>query len=203
LILYFQLFSLLMVTFTVTNPSSLPVPDVQVTIKNSSSSITVAVGVTDTNGQLTVGLPGTVLLPQTFNVIFWKSFYTFGTQPLVITVTGNQLVNVTATSFQPSSVIPNMCTCYCYLVDATGIPVVGEIVNAKLVSNFPFSPDSGMLATKSDIVATSDASGFVQINLIQGGTYEISAPALYLTLTNFLIPPSPYLDISTQLASNS
>jgi len=192
-----------MITITILDTNSHPVAGVQVIVKDPISHGVVTLGTTDSNGQVVLDLLGTSLLPKTYNVLFWKPFYTFGTQPLVITVTGNQTEAVTATSFQPALIVQNVCACYCYLVDATCTPVVGEIVRAKLVSNFPFSPVAGALATKTDIVATSDASGFVQLNLIQGGTYEISAPALYLTLTNFLIPAVASLDISAQLASNS
>ncbi|VVB51791.1 Uncharacterised protein [uncultured archaeon] len=192
-----------MVTFNILDGSSLPIPDVFVTIKNSTGAITVAVGRTDTNGQFVVGLPGTFLIPETFQVLFYKPFYTFGTQPYTLVVTGNQTVNITGASFQPVSNIPSVCTCYCYMVDATGVPVVGEILRAKLVSNFPFTPGTGMLATKEDIVAKTDVSGFVSLNLIQGATYEITAPALYITLTNFLVPTAASLDLSTQLQYNS
>jgi hypothetical protein len=192
-----------MITFNVTDQASLPVPGVQITLKNTTSAITVAVGYTDINGQLVLGLPGVYGNPAVFNVFFFKPFYTFGTQPYVLTVTGNQTVNVASVSFQPTPVLPNSCACYCYMVDASGAPVVGELLRAKLVSNFPFSPGSGILATKTEVEATSDSSGYVQLNLIQGGTYEISAPALYITLTNFLIPLDTSLDLSTQLRYNS
>lgn len=192
-----------LVTFNILDSSNVPIPDVLVTLKNSTGTLTVATGRTNTNGQLILGLPGTFLIPETFKVLFYKTFYTFGVQPYTLVVTGNQTVNITGASFQPVSNIPNVCTCYCYMLDATGLPVVGEMLRAKLVSNYPFTPGSGMLATKMDVIATTDVSGFVSLNLIQGAYYEITAPALYITLTNFLIPTASSLDLSTQLQYNS
>lgn len=186
------------ITFVFTDQNLLPVPGIKVTIKNTTSLITLAVGVSDINGQFTLGLPS-----GTFNVLFYKPFYSFVTQPYVLTVTTNQTVPITATSFQPTSAIPNVCACYCYLLDAMGQPVVGEMVRAKLVSDFPFSPGTSMLATKKIVEAFSDGTGYVQLNLIQGGTYEISSPALYFTLTNFKVPAVASLDLSLQLPLNS
>jgi len=192
-----------MITFNVTDQSNLPVPGVYITLKNTTSAITVAVGYTDINGQLVLGLPGVYGNPAVFNVLFYKPFYTFGAQPYVLTVTGDQTVAVSSVSFQPTPALPGTCACYCYMVDATSAPVVGELLRAKLVSNFPFTPGTGVLATKTEVEAFSDSSGYVQLNLIQGATYELSAPALYVTLTNFLIPAVASLDLSTQLFRNS
>ena len=188
------------VTFTVVDQNSNPVPDVKITVQNSTSSITLAGAYTNTNGQALVALN-----PGTYNVLYYKTFYTFTGLPQVITVpnTSSYAVNESCISFQPASTTPGICNLYAYLTDASGNIVVGEMVRAKLTSNFPYSPGLSMLATKNNVEAFSDSSGFVSLPLIIGGTYEISSPALFITITDFVIPNQASLDLSTLLPFNS
>lgn len=180
------------VTFTVLDQNSDPVPDVQITFKNTTSQITLAFGQTNINGQLTLGLPS-----GTYNVFFFKSFYTFGTQPYVLVVTTNQTVTINATSFVPASVLPNMCTLYSYILDATGQPVAGVNVRFKMITAMPF-PTTGSSLIKSGWNETStDAMGYWQLNAIQGAIIEISVPALLFSLSDFTVPAQANLDIST------
>lgn len=188
------------VTFTVLDQNTLPVPGVKITVKNSTSAINLAVIYTDTNGQAVAALD-----PGTYNVFYSKAFYAFGILPQVIVVpnVASYSVSESCTSFQPASVTPGICNVFAYLTDASGNAVVGEMVRAKLTSNFPFSPGLSMLATKSNIEVLSDSNGFVTLPLIVGGTYEINSPALFLTITDFLIPNQASLDLSTLLQFNS
>jgi hypothetical protein len=189
------------VTWNIVDQNTNPVPGVRITVKNTTSQITLAVANTDINGQATLGLPPN----STFNVLYYLPFYNFGILPqqLIIGSVPSVTVNVTCTSFQPASTTPGLCNLYAYLMDATGNPIVGECLRAKLTSVLPFSPGTGMLASKGQAEAFSDASGFVQIPLIIGGTYEINSPALYLTITDYVIPNQVSLDLSTLLQFNS
>jgi hypothetical protein len=186
------------ITFIFLDQLSNPIPGVKVTIKNQTNQITLAVGITDTNGKLVLGLP-----TGAFNVLFFKSFITFPSQPYALTVTGNATITINCVTFQPTAPAPNLCACYCYLTDASGNPVPNILFRAKLVSNFPFSPGSTMLATKDYVECISDATGFINLNLIQGGFYELSAPSLFYTLTDWQVPVQPNLDLSTLLSQTS
>jgi hypothetical protein len=186
------------ITFVFLDQNTNPIPDVKVTIKNQTNLITLAVGATDTNGELVLGLPTGV-----FNVLFFKSFISFPTQPYPLTVSGNATVTINCTTFQPTAPAPNLCACYCYLTDASGNPVANILFRAKLVSNFPYSPGSTMLATKDYVESISDATGYISLNLLQGGFYELSAPSLFYTLTDWQVPVQPNLDLSTLLGLTS
>lgn len=186
------------ITWIITDQSNNPVPGVKITVKNTTSAITLATTTVDINGQAILGLPS-----GTFNIFYYLPFYSFGAQPQVLTVTTNQTVPVTATSFQPVSANPNVCVLFSYLTDASGNPIVNEMVRAKLVSSFPYSPGTSMLASKNYIESFTDNTGFFELPLIQGGCYEISAPALYLTITDFVIPAQASLDLSTLLSRSS
>jgi hypothetical protein len=113
------------------------------------------------------------------------------------------VVNIACTTFQPTAPSPNLCNVFCYLTDASGQPIPNILVRAKLVDNYPYSAGSSMLATKGYVECISDASGYISLNLIQGSYVEISAPALYFTLTDFQIPLQASLDLSTQLGLTS
>lgn len=186
------------ITFLFLDQNSNPIPDVKVTLKNTTNLITLAVGITDTNGKLVLGLPN-----GNFNVLFFKSFVSFPTQPYALTVNGNATVTINCTTFQPTAPSPNLCACYCYLTDASGSPIANTMFRAKLVSNFPYSPGSSMLATKDYVESISDATGFINLNLIQGGIYELSSPALFYTITDFQVPVQANLDLSTLLGLTS
>jgi hypothetical protein len=186
------------ITFVFTDQNSLPIPDIKVTIKNTTNQITLAVGITDINGQVVFGLP-----TGTFNVLFFKSFISFPTQPYSLIVNGDAEVDISCTTFQPTAPSPNLCACYCYLTDAAGSPISNIMFRAKLVSNYPYSPGSSMLATKDYVESISDATGYISLNLIQGGVYEMSSPALFYTVTDFQVPAQANLDLSTLLIETS
>ncbi len=186
------------VTIHVEDQNSDPIPDVLITFKNTTSQITLAAGRTDSNGDLTLGLPS-----GTFNLLFFKAFVSFPTMPYPITVTTNETFTIEAVTFAPTAPSPNTCAAYAYIIDASGQPIQDVMVRAKLVTNYPYSAGSSTLGTKDYIQAFSDASGFVQLNLIRGAQYEISSPALFYTLTNFVCPDVDSLDLSQQLDKTS
>lgn len=186
------------VTFNVLDQLSQPIPGVAVTLKNTLGTITLAYGVTDINGQLILGLPA-----GTFNVLFFKPFVNIPGQPLVLVVTTNQTVNVSATTFQPVPPASNTCAVYGYTLDAQGQPAVGVAVRAKVVQNLPYSPVATQMLAKDWAETVSDGSGYFQLNLVIGAMYEISIPDLFFGLTNFIIPNQPNLDLSTQINATS
>lgn len=180
------------ITFNVLDQNSNPVPGVQITLKNTTSQITLAVGYTNINGQLVLGLPS-----GTYNVLLFKAFYTFGTQPISLVVTTNQSVTYNATSFVPASVLPNMCTVFSYVLDATGLPVCGINVRMKMVLNLPFASTGSSLIKAGWVETSTDATGYWSLQAIQGATVEVSIPALQFSMTNYLIPTQSSLDLST------
>lgn len=186
------------VQFILTDQNIDPVPGVAITLKNTSNQITLAYGVTDINGKLTFGLPA-----GTFNVLFYKPFVTFPTQPYSLVVTTNMTVPISVTTFQPTAPSPDLCACFAYIQDAVGQPVEGASVRAKLVVNFPYSPAANTLVGKSYVETTTDASGYFELDLIKGATYEIVAPEIYYGLTNFVIPNQANLDLSTVVNKTS
>lgn len=186
------------ITFSFTDQNSNPIPGIKTTVMNTLAQITLAVGTSDTNGRLTLGLPN-----GTFKILFFKSFIQFPTMPYTLVVNGDATVVIPCTTFQPTAPSPNTCAIFCYLVDASGQPIPNISVRGKVVSNFPNSPASSMLATKEYVESISDASGYIQLNLMQGTYVEISAPALFLTITDYLVPAVASLDLSTLLSVTS
>jgi hypothetical protein len=180
------------VTFTILDQNSNPVPNVLITLKNTTNQITLAFGQSNINGQLTLGLPS-----GTYNVLFFKSFYTFGTQPYVLTVTTNQTVTINAVSFIPLSVLPNMCALYSYVLDATGQPVAGVVVRMKMITTMPFASSGSSLIQSGWVEVQTDATGYWTINAIQGAIIEVSIPALLFDLSDFTVPVQANLDLST------
>jgi hypothetical protein len=187
-----------MITFVLTDQDALPLPGVKMTIKDSLNQITLAVGYTDANGYLTLGLP-----VGTFSVLFFKEFIQFPPQPYTLVVSADAVVNIACTTFRPTAPTPTACACYCYLTDASGRPVTGAMIRAKLVGNFPYSPGGGLLATKDYVECISDATGYVSLNLLRNAYYELSSPALYYTLTDWKVPDQDSLDLSTALNQTS
>ncbi len=175
-----------------------PIPDVQITFKNSGNTITLAMGRTDSNGDLTLALPNGV-----FHLFFLKAFVQFPTMPYEITVTGNQTFTIDSTTFQPTAPSPSLCASYIYLVDASGRPITNVVFRAKLVKNFPYSPATATLGTKDWIEVLSDGSGYVQIDLLRGATYEFSCPDTYFSVTNYVVPDQASLDLSTLIPLNN
>lgn len=186
------------VTFNVLDQNSNPVPSVQLTLKNTTSQITLAVAITDINGQVTLGLPS-----GTYNILPFRPFYSFGTLPIQIIVTTNQTFTINANSFQPTGPTANLCSLFSYILDATGQPVPGVNVRMKVITNYPFSGGSSSLLTKDWAQAESDGTGFWSLNAVIGSTIEISIPDLYISISEFIVPNQPSLDISTLLDRNN
>ncbi len=186
------------ITFVFLDQNSLPIPGVKVTIKNTTNQITLATGITDINGQLILGLP-----TSSFSVLFFKSFISFPTQPYNLIVNGNATVIINCTSFQPTAPSPSLCAAYIYLIDAGGQPISNIMIRCKVVSNYPYSSGGSTLVTKDYQSVISDGTGFCRLNLIRGAFYEISAPALFLTITDYKVPDQATLDLSTLLGVSS
>jgi hypothetical protein len=185
------------INFLITDQNSLPVSNVRVTIKNTTSQISLSQGITDINGSLILGLPN-----GTYNVLFYLPFYTIS-QPYVLNVTGNMNVPISAISFTPASTAPNMCNIYGFLNDISGNPIVGGVVRIKAITNFPFAQNVNTITGKDWSITTTDGNGYFVLPAVQNSVIEISIPQCFISISEFSVPQQPSLNIATLLNQNN
>lgn len=128
-------------------------------------------GVTDAAGELSLLLPDAT----TYWVRFFRIGNAFPTKLLIdvdsgassndFDVVGRDLLEL------PPSTVPYLCRASGYVVNTAGEPVGG----ARMGFNVTDLPEvlGGQMVMRSKVIAVSEADGYVEVELAQGGVYDV------------------------------
>jgi len=180
--------------------TSLPIPDVQVYVKNVDQSLIINKGITGVDGKYVVGLGEGI-----YKIILRKSFVDF-TIPETITVTssGTNTFTLEGSGFNASSPTqPETCVVFGTVIDLSGNYVKGAKVIASEPNGSRYNGTNKVV--KLNKQTTTDINGYFELELIkssqltpQGTMYkiEITYPGLVYS-KNVLIPDASTVEFST------
>jgi hypothetical protein len=185
------------VTFVVvdnSSPMGSPLENVVVRVYNEAGDTFVTEGTTDENGELVLLLTDMT----SYWVRFFKVEYAFDNR-LRITVdstapsntfdiVGRDLVEL------PPSAVPELCRASGYVVNVAGEPHGGAVIefNAtdlpKVVSN--------RAVVRSKIIVQSQKDGYVEVELVRGGVYDVVAQASEDEVIRTKVPDAAAVNIT-------
>ena len=153
------------VTITVTTPDDAPIPQVKVTVRDRSDTVSLAQAETDSNGEAIVALDDGYYL-----VRLMKFGYEF-VVPEELTV-----VLDTEETYEGEAITESPPTAGCqtvkgYLVLANNAGASGHVVSAQVLEKN--TDISHSLLSLQKLSVTLDASGYYELTLIKGLTYNI------------------------------
>jgi hypothetical protein len=184
------------VTFVVVDdslPSAVELEGVLVRIYSEDGSTFVTEASTDVDGRLTLDLEDLT----TYWVRFFKVGYAFNSKA-TIAVDGALLnsfdvVGRNLTTLVPST-DPNLCRASGYLVNGTGVPTQHVTMYFMLTGKPRVVGGRAMLPSK--VYATTDASGFFEVELVRNGVYDTWAAGSDDTIYRVVVPDYPNIDIT-------
>jgi hypothetical protein len=157
------------ITISVVDGVAAPVADVNVAIYDSGNTAMVTRGDTDAGGQLVVNLDD-----ATYKVRLMKGGYTF-TTPQTLVVSADASAEYTATEYTPTPASsPDLCMVFGTLLDAGGNALEGATVRVRTDA-----PDavSGNQLTTGTVEATTDATGYFELELVRNAEVVVSIQA--------------------------
>lgn len=170
--------------------------DVTVRYLSEDGLTLVTQGITDANGELTLDLEDVT----TYWVRFFKLGYAFPTRLFIDVDSGasSNIFDATATDLQvlPPSTVP-------YLCKASGYVRGGDLAPKPGIS-FTFSLTGrprvvgGQAMIPQDLIAKSDADGWLEVELVRGGVYDLVIAGMDDTVYRVVIPDRTSIEL-TQL----
>jgi hypothetical protein len=146
--------------------SSLPIPSVQVQVRNSDETVLLAAGVTDVNGVV-----GFLLDDGTYKVRLRKlGSYTFS-NPETLVVVGATQQTYQGTAFSPSAPpTPETCVVSGYTHDTGDLPISVDVV-ADLVEPRKFTSGGVQIIKGAKTVSSALADGYWEVTLTRSGEF--------------------------------
>mgnify|MGYP001587874040 CR=1 FL=1 len=178
--------------------TTLPLPDVQVYVKNDTNSMIINKGITGTDGKYMTGLRDGV-----YNLIMRKSFVDFIT-PLTLTVTGDTTAAYIGASFVPTSPgSPSTCMLYGWVVDVSGTYLRNAKVTATETQSARYS--GALKIGKLTKATITDSNGYWELELVRSSLLTPSGIPYRIVITypgfsyekEVLIPDSSSVEFST------
>ena len=140
--------------------TTLPIPDTQVYIKNSSQTLIVNKGITSVDGSYSTSLGD-----GNYNVFLKKSFVDF-TTPQSLVVSADTTTSYYGTSFSPSlPTSPDTCMLYGWISGIDGKNIKGAKVVASDAFNSSYAGSYKIGKTSKSTV--TDSNGFWEVELVR------------------------------------
>lgn len=176
----------------------LPLPDVQVYVRDTSNIMTINKGLTNDSGNYNTGLK-----EGTYQVILRKTHVDF-TVPEILTVSGDTNVTYNGVAFSPSlPIAPDTCVLYGYVMDISGNYLKNAKITATETDSNTYSGEFKVLKLVKS--TTSDVNGYWELELIYSSALtpigipykiDITYPGFNYS-ANVLIPNSASVEFST------
>lgn len=185
------------VTFVVvddTLPIGAPLEDVLVRVYSEDGSTFITEGMTDSDGELVLILDDMT----TFWVRLFKPQYAFDSKLLITTdstassntfdVVGRDLVE------HPPSAVPYLCRASGYVVNSGGQPTQGAIFEFNATDLPKVANGQGIITSK--IIVRSEEDGYVEVELVRGGAYDVIVTAGEDAVVRTKVPEKQAVDIT-------
>lgn len=187
------------VTFVVGDdslPSSLALEGVLVRVYSEDGTTFITEASTDIDGRLTIDLPDLT----TYWVRFFKVGYAFNSRS-TIAVDGALLnsfdVVARNLTIRVSSTDPNLCRVSGYLLNGSGVPTPNVTMYFMLTGKPRVVGGRAMLPSK--VYATTDKNGFLSVELVRNGVYDVWAAGTDDTVYRAAVPDYANVDITDLL----
>lgn len=168
-----------------------PIEDVLVRVFDQTNTNYITSATTDSSGTAYLTLPA----PATYQLRFFKDKVTIR-QPQFIQVLEAPIppdTNVFETTGHvytpPEAVNPRLCRCAGYFRDVTGAPRAN--VDLHIISKFSPVLLEGDAVLTERVHTRSDKNGYVQVDLIRFGKYEVTVEGFEDCIRNIEIPDAP------------
>jgi len=180
------------VTITVQTSGAVPVPNAQVTVKNSAQSAIIAYGLTDTLGQVSFALNS-----ATYKVLVSAGvgYQALAVQTLVVSGTSSATYTLTAQSVTPPADL-DYCRLYGTLSLPTGAVASNVPVRVRLSDEGAVVSSGRLISVVYDMSATTDGDGYFEIDLLRSDSLTPN--------TSYLITCAPCrVNLLASLASST
>lgn len=165
-----------------------PVEGAVVRLFDSTGTTPFGQAITDVNGVASFLLPA----PATYQARFYKSLVSF-TQPQLLDVQVAPATNEFSVSGHvfapPEAVDPRLCRCSGYFVAPNGAALPN--VDIHIIAKFDPILFQGKAVMGERIRLTTDADGYVQVDLIRFGQYEITVQGIEDCVRIIHVPDQP------------
>lgn len=150
---------------------SIPIPNVNIIVKNSDDTIEHTHVITDINGQATFYADN-----ATFKLRISKSMYAFSTSETIIVIGDTIAPIIYGTPIiKTVTITPGLQTIYGRIIKVDETPDIGQLVSAKVIT--PTKLDNALLS-RSKLSAVTDENGDFEIQVIKGAK-------ILLSMTNY------------------
>jgi hypothetical protein len=159
-----------LVTLTIEEVDTTPIPDVKVTIMNSDSTVVIATDTTDTNGEVSFSLDD-----ATYKVLLRRIGFTFTVPETLIVDETPETATYNGTEVVVQSAPdPDICRMYEYCVDQDGDPLVAPgPTNTAAIIDRPYDDGAGAYETEKQSGVYNSTSGLLYWDIVRGATVLI------------------------------
>jgi hypothetical protein len=172
-------------------PQKNPVPGVTVKVLSQNGVTTWTVATTDSSGHA-----GFLLPDATYQLRFFKPSYTFMNPQYFIVAPPPALNTFDITAIGVSPPVPSnsrLCTAYGFFQNMSGRPAAG--VQIQFICKFnPILVDGAAVLTER-VYVTTDEKGYAQVDLFQGGHYDVTISGTEDYLRHARVPFLPNINI--------
>lgn len=173
----------------------LPLPDVQVYVRDTSNIMTINKGLTNDSGNYNTGLK-----EGTYQVILRKTHVDF-TVPEIITVSGDTNVTYNGVAFSPSlPIAPDTCVLYGYVMDISGNYLKNAKITATETDSNTYSGEFKVLKLVKS--TTSDQNGYWELSLTWSSLLTPAGIPYKIDITYPGASYTKYVTIPSQLSAN-
>jgi hypothetical protein len=176
-----------------TTPQQNPVSGVNVRVLSSDGTTFIAQATTNNNGLASFDLPDST----TYQLRMYQ-FQVGFTNPQLIVVEpapANNTFQVAAQLLMPPVPLDSrLCTAYGYFRDVTGAPQA--YVEAHFIAKFDPVWLDGNAVLSERVVAWSDATGYMQLNLIRNGHFDVTIQGEEDVVRHIKVPDAPNVNLA-------
>lgn len=157
-----------LVTLTIEEVDTTPIPDVKISIMNSDSTVLLATGISDSNGDASFSLDD-----GTYKVLLRRIGWTFTVPETLVVDESPETDTYNGTEISVGDPpVADVCRMYEYCVDQVGDPLA-SITCWAAITDRPYDDGEGMFETQ-EVVGTYDSgTGLVYWDIVRGATVTI------------------------------
>lgn len=178
------------VTFSITDdsmPSGIAVEGVTVRVYNTAGDTFITQGDTGADGELVLDLEEST----TYWVRFYKIGYVFPVRATIdVSASLSNAFDITGidATERPPSAVSYLCRASGLVVGAHGAPIAGATF-CFTATDLP-SVIGGLMVAASKVYVMSDSDGYVEVELVRGGTYDVLAEGHEDEVLTITVPDS-------------